>query len=311
MNEENTMTAMHEDTAPETDSTSAMEDDWDDIDLSDVVDDENDGAEQEETSVETETDTPEADQQTEEPGQEQQEEPPEADTEPAEEPAEQTFDLKFLGETKTVNRDEVIILAQKGLNYDKVVAERDTTKSELEQLGGISLLRDCKEFLEELAAESRMTVSDLMDSTRAEVLAKKEGLDNSVALQRIKLDKDRKAFEAEKARKEAERKAKNEAEEKQNRDILSFVQAYPEVQPQDIPKEVWDSVHRDGISLTAAYSAFENKKLREEVKAWKSKAETAEQNYKNQQRSTGSQSTAGVGTATKKDPIDLDWYSGD
>ena len=311
MNEENTMTAMHEDTAPETDSTSAMEDDWDDIDLSDVVDDENDGAEQEETPVETETDTPEADQQTEEPGQEQQEETPKADTEPAEEPAEQTFDLKFLGETKTVNRDEVITLAQKGLNYDKVLAERDTTKSELEQLGGISLLRDCKEFLEELAAESRMTVSDLMDYTRAETLAKKEGLDSSVALQRIKLDKDRKAFEAEKARKEAERKAKNEAEEKQNRDILSFVQSYPEVQPQDIPKEVWDSVHRDGISLTAAYSAFENKKLREEVKAWKSKAETAEQNYKNQQRSTGSQSTAGVGATTKKDPIDLDWYSGD
>lgn len=311
MNEENNISAMHEDTAPETDSTSAMEDDWDDIDLSDVVDDENDGAEQEEPPVETETDTPEADQQTEEPGQEQQEETPKADTEPAEEPAEQTFDLKFLGETKTVNRDEVITLAQKGLNYDKVLAERDTTKSELEQLGGISLLRDCKEFLEELAAESRMTVSDLMDSTRAEVLAKKEGLDNSVALQRIKLDRDRKAFEAEKARKEAERKAKNEAEEKQNRDILSFVQAYPEVQPQDIPKEVWDSVHRDGISLTAAYSAFENKKLREEVKAWKSKAETAEQNYKNQQRSTGSQSTAGVGTTTKKDPIDLDWYSGD
>ncbi len=311
MNEENNIPVMHEDTAPETDSTSAMEDDWDDIDLSDVVDDENDGAEQEETPVETETDTPEADQQTEEPGQEQQEDTPEADTDTAEEPAEQTFDLKFLGETKTVNRDEVITLAQKGLNYDKVLAERDTTKSELEQLGGISLLRDCKEFLEELAAESRMTVSDLMDYTRAETLAKKEGLDSSVALQRIKLDKDRKAFEAEKARKEAERKAKNEAEEKQNRDILSFVQAYPEVQPQDIPKEVWDSVHRDGISLTAAYSAFENKKLREEVKAWKSKAETAEQNYKNQQRSTGSQSTAGVGTATKKDPIDLDWYSGD
>ena len=47
------------------------------------------------------------------------------------------------------------------------------------------------------------------------------------------------------------------------------------------------------------------------AKGWKSKFETAEQNYKNQQRSTGSQSTAGVGTTTKKDPIDLDWYSGD
>ena len=310
MYEETNTSAMQEDTAPETDSTSAMDDDWDDIDLSDVVDDENDGAEQEETPVEAETDTPEADQQTEEPGQAQQEDTPEADTDTAEEPAEQTFDLKFLGETKTVNRDEVITLAQKGLNYDKVLAERDTTKSELEQLGGISLLRDCKEFLEELAAESRMTVSDLMDSTRAEVLAKKEGLDDSVALQRIKLDRDRKAFEAEKAKKAAEKKAAEEAEAQRSNQFLQFAQEYPDVDPKDIPKEVWDKF-KEGISLTAAYSAFENKKLREEVKAWKSKAETAEQNYKNQQRSTGSQSTAGVGTATKKDPIDLDWYSGD
>lgn len=310
MYEETNTSAMQEDTAPEADSTSAMEDDWDDIDLSDVVDDENDGAEQEETPVETETDTPEADQQTEEPGQEQQEDTPEADTEPAEEPAEQTFDLKFLGETKTVNRDEVITLAQKGLNYDKVLAERDTTKSELEQLGGISLLRDCKEFLEELAAESRMTVSDLMDSTRAEVLAKKEGLDNSVALQRIKLDRDRKAFEAEKARKETEKRQAEEAEKQRSNQFLQFAKEYPDVDPKDIPKEVWDKFN-EGVSLTAAYSTYENKKLREEVKAWKSKAETAEQNYKNQQRSTGSQSTAGVGTATKKDPIDLDWYSGD
>lgn len=307
MNEENNIPAMHEDTAPETDSTSAMEDDWDDIDLSDVVDTDTEEAEaeQEGTPAETETEPSEADQQTEEPGQEQQEEAP-----VAEEPAEQTFDLKFLGETKTVNRDEVITLAQKGLNYDKVLAERDTTKSELEQLGGVSLLRDCKEFLEELAAESRMTVSDLMDSTRAEVLAKKEGLDNSVALQRIKLDRDRKAFEAEKAKKAAEKKAAEEAEAQRSNQFLQFAQEYPDVDPKDIPKEVWDKF-KEGISLTAAYSTYENKKLREEVKSWKDKAETAEQNYKNQQRSTGSQSTAGVGTATKKDPIDLDWYSGD
>lgn len=310
MNEENNISAMHEDTAPEADSTSATEDDWDDIDLSDVVDDENDGAEQEETPVETETEPSEADQQTEEPGQEQQEDTPEADTDTAEEPAEQTFDLKFLGETKTVSRDEVITLAQKGLNYDKVLAERDTTKSELEQLGGISLLRDCKEFLEELAAESRMTVSDLMDSTRAEVLAKKEGIDTASALRQIKLDRREKAIEAKKSQEEAKKRQAEEAEKQRSNQFLQFAKEYPDVDPKDIPKEVWDKFN-EGVSLTAAYSTYENKKLREEVKSWKDKAEAAEQNYKNQQRSTGSQSTAGVGTATKKDPIDLDWYSGD
>lgn len=301
MYEETNTSAMQEDTAPETDSTSAMEDDWDDIDLSDVVDTDTEEAEaeQEETPAETETEPSEADQQTEEPGQEQQEEAP-----VAEEPAEQTFDLKFLGETKTVSKDEVITLAQKGLNYDKILGERDTAKQE------VSRLQEYEAFLKELAGPGGMTIEDLMDSTRAEVLAKKEGLDNSVALQRIKLERDRKAFEAEKARKETEKRQAEEAEKQRSNQFLQFAKEYPDVDPKDIPKEVWDKFN-EGISLTAAYSAFENKKLREEVKAWKSKAETAEQNYKNQQRSTGSQSTAGVGTATKKDPIDLDWYSGD
>ncbi len=191
-----------------------------------------------------------------------------------------------------------------------MLAERDTTKSELEQLGGISLLRDCKEFLEELAAESRMTVSDLMDSTRAEVLAKKEGIDTASALRQIKLDRREKAIEAKKSQEEAKKRQAEEAEKQRSNQFLQFAKEYPDVDPKDIPKEVWDKFN-EGVSLTAAYSTYENKKLREEVKSWKDKAETAEQNYKNQQRSTGSQSTAGVGTTTKKDPIDLDWYSGD
>lgn len=302
MYEETNTSAVQEDTAPETDSTSAMEDDWDDIDLSDVVDTDTEEteAEQEENPTETETEPSEADQQTEGPGEEQQEETP-----ATEEPEEQTFDLKFLGETKTVSKDEVITLAQKGLNYDKILGERDSAKQE------VSKLKEYEAFLKELAGPGGMTIEDLMDSTRAEVLAKKEGLDNSVALQRVKLDRERKAFEAEKSQKEAEKKAREDAEKAQNQDLLRFIQEYPGVQPQDIPKEVWDKVHKSGISLVSAYSEFENKKLRQEVQEWKSKFETAEQNYKNQQRSTGSQSTAGVGTTTKKDPIDLDWYSED
>lgn len=308
MYEETNTSAMQEDTAPETDSTSAMEDDWDDIDLSDVVDTDSEEpeAEQEETPVETEAEPSEADQQTEGKGEEQQEETPAAE----EEPAEQTFDLKFLGETKTVSKDEVITLAQKGLNHDRVMQERDNLKADLERLGGMSLLQECKEFLEELAAESKMTVSDLMDSTRAEVLAKKEGIDTASALRQIKLDRREKAIEAKKSQEEAEKKQAEEAEKQRRNQFLQFSKEYPEVDPKDIPKEVWDKFN-EGVSLSAAYSTYENKKLRDEVKSWKDKAEAAEQNYKNQQRSTGSQSTAGVGTATKKDPIDLDWYSGD
>jgi hypothetical protein len=299
MNEEITMTAMPEDTAPETDSTSAMEDDWDDIDLSGVTDDDTEGAEQEETPVETETEPSEADQQTEEHGDAQREEAP-----AAEEPAKQTFDLKFLGETKTVSKDEVITLAQKGLNYDKILGERDVAKQE------VSRLQEYESFLKELAGPDGMSIEDLIDSTRAEVLAKKDGIDKAAALRQIKLDRREKALEAKQSKDQAEAKAKEEKEKRKQDDLLRFVTAYPDVKAQEIPKEVWDNVH-SGTPLVTAYSIYENKRLREEVKSWKDKAEIAEQNYKNQQRSTGSQSTAGVGTATKKDPIDLDWYSGD
>ena len=301
MYEETNTSAMQEDTAPETDSTSAMEDDWDDIDLSDVVDTDTEEAEaeQEETPVETETEPSEADQQTEEKGEEQQEETP-----AAEEPAEQTFDLKFLGETKTVSKDEVITLAQKGLNYDKILGERDVAKQE------VSRLQEYEAFLKELAGPGGMSIEDLMDSTRAEVLAKKEGIDTASALRQIKLDRREKAIEAKKSQEEAEKRQAEEADRERSKQFLQFHNAYPDVDPKEIPKEVWD-MFKDGVSLLTAYSTYENKKLREEVKSWKDKAETAEQNYKNQQRSTGSQSTAGVGTTTKKDPIDLDWYSGD
>lgn len=302
MNEETNISAMHEDTEPETDSTSAMEDDWDDIDLSDVVDTEdesNEDAEQEETTTETETEPSEADQQTEEPGEAQQEDAPAAE----EEPAAQTFDLKFLGETKTVSKDEVITLAQKGLNHDKVLRERDEARGE------VTRLKEYEAFLKELAGPDGMSIEDLMDSTRAEVLAKKEGIDKAAALRQIKLDRREKAFEAKRSQEEAAKREAEEADRQRSQQFLKFHEEYPDVDPKDIPKEVWDKF-RDGMPLITAYSTYENKRLREEVKSWKDKAEAAEQNYKNQQRSTGSQSTAGMGSTQKKDPIDLDWYDG-
>ena len=178
-----------------------------------------------------------------------------------------------------------------------------------EARGEVNRLQEFESFLKELADMDGRSVEDLMDSTRAELLAKKEGLDKGTALQRIKLDRDRKAFEAKKSQEEAEKRKAEEADRERSKQFLQFHNAYPDLDPKDIPQEVWD-LFKDGVPLLTAYSTFENKKLREEVQSWKSKAETAEQNYKNKERSTGSQSTAGMGSTKKKDPIDLDWYDG-
>lgn len=280
-------------------SESAEADDWDDIDLSDVQDNDPD---QDESEEEEATEAPdEADQQNEEPAEE--ETPTEENDQPdgQEEADQPTFDLKYMGEIKTVGREEVVTLAQKGLNYDRILGERDTAKAE------VSRLQEYENFLQELAGPDNLSIEDLIDSTRAEVLAKKEGLDPSVALQRIKLDRDKRAFEAQKSREQADQRAKQAEEERQQEDFRRFVQAYPGVKAQDIPAEVWEKV-RGGVPLVTAYAQHENKQLREENAALKAKVETAEQNKKNKERSTGSQSSAGK--SSKKDIFEELWYDG-
>lgn len=279
-------------------SESIEADDWDDIDLSDVQDNDPDQGEREEETTEP---PEEADQQKEEPVEE--ETPTEENDQPdgQEEADQPTFDLKYMGEIKTVGREEVVTLAQKGLNYDRVLGERDTAKAE------VTRLQEYESFLQELAGPDNLSIEDLIDSTRAEVLAKKEGLDPAVALQRIKLDRDKRAFEAQKSKEQADQRAKQAEEERQQEDFKRFVQAYPGVKAQDIPAEVWEKV-RGGVPLVTAYAQHENKQLREENEALKAKVETAEQNKKNKERSTGSQSSAGK--SSKKDIFEELWYDG-
>lgn len=283
------------DTTPETDP-----DDWDSMDFSDVTDDDIDTPEP--TQEEQEAPQPEADQQArEEPEPQEEEQPEEPPQEEQEAEEAQLFDLKHQGQSYQVNREQVVTLAQKGMDYDHVRTERDIARSKYAELEG---------FLQELAAPNGMTIEDLMDNTRASVLAEREGIDQSVALQRVKLDRDRRAFEAQQQQQQQEQQARQQEDQRVQQSFLRFAQAYADIDPKTIPKEVWDAFGQ-GTDLADAYAHWENKQLRQQLQEARSKLETAEQNEKNKERSTGSQQSAGVGEAKKKDPIDEDWYSGD
>lgn len=281
--------------------TQTEADDWDDMDFSDLKDDAEEGNGKEEESAE---ESEGADQQQEDETEESQEEEPAEGDDTAEEQAEADqplFELKHLGETKQVNREEVIRLAQKGMDYDHIRGERDTARTEVKRL------QEFESFLKELADSDGVTVDDLMDRTRAQVLAQRENLDPDVALQRVKLNRERQSFEAKKAQEAQAQREQEEANRRRQEDFMTFKNTYPDVDPKAIPQEVWDKV-RNGASLTHAYTQHENKTLREEVEAWKKKAETAELNNKNKERSTGSQKSAG--TSTKEEEFDRLWYDG-
>lgn len=280
-------------------------DDWSDIDFSDL--EVLDGDEEESQGGETQNDTaePEADQR-------EGEAEAEAANEPTAEAQEQTdrseeadqpelIELKHLGQTVRVTPEQLNAYAQMGLDYQRIREDRDAARKEVERLTAMET------FLKELAAPQGISVEDLIDGARAEVLAKKEHLNKDVALQRIKLDRERKAFEAQKDQQKKEAQAKSQEEAKRQEQFLRFARTYPKVKPNDIPKDVWDAF-KDGEDLVNAYARFENRELKEKVSKLESQLETAKKNSENKRRSAGSQRSAG--SASEMDEFDRAWYDG-
>lgn len=303
--DELTVNTIPESTESVTEDPARDPDDWSDIDFSDL--EILDGDEEESQGGETQNDTaePEAD---------QQEGEAEAETanEPTAEAQEQTdgseeadqpelIELKHLGQTVRVTPEQLNAYAQMGLDYQRIREDRDAARKEVERLTAMET------FLKELAAPQGISVEDLIDGARAEVLAKKEHLNKDVALQRIKLDRERKAFEAQKDQQKKEAQAKSQEEAKRQEQFLRFARTYPKVKPNDIPKDVWDAF-KDGEDLVNAYARFENRELKEKVSKLESQLETAKKNSENKRRSAGSQRSAG--SASEMDEFDRAWYDG-
>ena len=303
--DELTVNTIPESTESVTEAPAHDPDDWSDIDFSDL--EILDGDEEESQGGETQNDTaePEADQQ-------EGEAEAEAANEPTAEAQEQTdgseaadqpelIELKHLGQTVRVTPEQLNAYAQMGLDYQRIREDRDAARKEVERLTAMET------FLKELAAPQGISVEDLIDGARAEVLAKKEHLNKDVALQRIKLDRERKAFEAQKDQQQKAAQEKSQEEAKRQEQFLRFARTYPKVKPNDIPKDVWDAF-KDGEDLVNAYARFENRELKEKVSKLESQLETAKKNSENKRRSAGSQRSAG--SASEMDEFDRAWYDG-
>lgn len=280
----------------------ASGDDWDDITLDDLTDEPEDD-EDGEPAAEPETDQPTEEAEEQKPETEQPEQAPEKEQD-------QLFELKHLDETKTVNREEVIALAQKGMDYDRVREKYDAGK---EAIQWYEQNADSVRWLEQIAKDQGMTFEEMVDNTRAQIMANetKQALNvcrGIVANERkaAQLEAQKKAMES----KSSAENAKTAAREKMEADIREFTKAYPEQarEPDKLPKEVWDAVHR-GETLTSAYRAYENKQLKAQLEQEKTAAERRAQEEKNKARSTGSQSTAG--RKTDAELFDAAWYDGD
>lgn len=224
-------------------------------------------------------------------------ETPEQTEEQTEGKADQLFTLKHLDETREVNRDEVISLAQKGMDYDRKVGKLNNE------------LAEYKGFFEELAAGSGLTREQFMDSVRAKLMVEAEKaagreISETEAVFRVQRERADKVKAAEEAAKQEAQKAQEAQKQKAAQEVKAFTDRYPGVKIDSIPKSVWDDVNSGG-DLLGAYTRHLSAETARENAELKKRIEALETNAKNAARSTGSRKTAG--SAKELDPFDAAW----
>lgn len=290
-------------TAEPMEATQAVEttpdpDDWSDLENFDdieVMDSDEEGTDEQPAEPEADQQTEAA--ETETPDTEKPE--PATEQETADQP--ELIELKHLGQVVRVTPEQLNAYAQMGLDYQRIRDDRDAARAE------VARLKEMEDYLKELAAPQGISVEDLLDGAKAEVLANKEHLDRGIALQRVKLDRERKQFEAQKAQQTRAQQEQSEKEQRQRDQFLQFAKEYPKVKPNDIPKEVWEKF-KEGMNLTSAYAQYEAKSLRDQVASLEAKLEAEKKNSENKKRSTGTQKSAG--NVTEQDAFDRLWYDG-
>ncbi len=294
--DENTTTAELGDAGITEADLAAFDTDWnetapdeDDFDLSD---DNSDAESDTEDAAESEDTSSEEDTSTEEPAESETPEKEDEQTEPEEQQEEkghQLYTLKTPKGEKQCSLDEVLVYANKGMDYDGMRQDRDR-------------LRD---FLKEMAAPLNLSVEELIDNTRARMLIQQkkeagEELSEMEALTIIQRNRAEKQAEAQ----ATDEKAASEAAKAQM--IRAFVNEFPDVKATDIPADVWAECNRTG-DLAGAYRKYADGLKDSEIKRLKKENETLKQNQKNKDRSTGPRRSAGA--ATPKDPFDEAWDS--
>jgi len=215
------------------------------------------------------------------------------DVSKAEEPS-MSWNLKVLGEEKTVNAKDITVdMLQKAYDYDRIRGKYDESKPVME-------------LMKSFAEKSNMSVGEYIAFIRTEA-KKSQGMSDEEAKRTIALEDREAAVSVKEAQnkeiemqKNAEVAAKQAEEKRLADDLTEFSKVFPDVykkakdDPNTIPQVVWDAVRQERISLTSAYSRWAVTQAQEKLNA-------VETNKANASRSTGSMKSAGNDTKAVDD----------
>lgn len=204
--------------------------------------------------------------------------------------------VKYNGESVNIdNIEDLITNYQKGLNYDKKQEQYENLQnSKVEQYvskKARELGMSVDEYIEQVENYEREQEKEKEKARLEEMI--NNGVPEDVAKEVIATSQLRKQLEEEKAQlKEREEKAK--AESDKNKQYADFVEQFPNVKPEDIPKEVFEKAQSS--NLVSAYKDWLITDLQ-------TKLQIKEQNEKNANSAIGS--VTETGQTKKQEPVDM------
>lgn len=213
---------------------------------------------------------------------------------------EQTFTIKVNKEERTVSREEMISLAQKGADYDRVkdqLAEsRQTNQGLQDQLAKYQSAIDLMDMLTDGSPER---IQELVDQIHKSVLMQ-DGKGEKEAEAEIRAAKAEKKLSDVQKAEAAKKPAAEDSQTRAEREVAEFNARFPGVElTEQLCKELVADV-RNGLSLSDAYQKRENAKKDAQIAELQRKLEAEKQNNKNRSKSPGSQRDSG-GKRTKSE----------
>ena len=217
-------------------------------------------------------------------------EQPDGENQPAQPP--RTWTLNHMGQSVVISEADVPVLAQKGLDYDRIRASYDEARPVMD------LFRD-------FARQAGISVQEYVGLLRTQA-KEAQGLDREARVNAQET--------VDRARQEAVRRAQAaqaQRQERINADIQEFLTVFPNAARdfKSIPQEVWDAVN-GGMSLVAAYARYDNAQAAQRTQAQEDERKrldaAQQQAARNAAASTGSMKSAGQNHGPK-DPFLEGW----
>jgi transcriptional regulator len=185
----------------------------------------------------------------------------------------QLLKLKYNGEEKEIPLSEATILAQKGMNYDKV----QTQLQELQNDPG-------RQFLQSLAKENGFdNINDFITDFKA--MQEQSRIDDLIQ-QNVPEQYAREMIENQKFREQfQQQQEQKQREEQEKQEYVGLIDAFREFNDRDfnpttdaIPDEVFQKAQEDGIPLKYAYTDFMNNQLKQQLSIYKQNEQNLKRN---------------------------------